>query len=755
MSCTNKCPQTEDLRQLLDNKLSNAAQEECTEHLDHCSGCQQKLEEIATEGTNLSSVVEHLTQSVPMATSAYWPALREIDAAIAQAAGNQKSLHGNAVITPPPSDRDTPPKTRKKDASLDFLDPPTDPSYLGRLAHFDVMRVLGRGGMGVVLEAFDSKLQRHVAIKVLDPEVAEDELGRQRFCREARSAASVTHENVVAVHQVEKVLEKGIAFLVMQLISGETLEQRMSREKILPLNEIVRISMEAARGLSAAHAQGLIHRDVKPGNILLEPPTNRVKLTDFGLARITEDVKLTRTGYVSGTPLYMAPEQALGAEPDPRSDLFSLGAVMYEMAAGQTPFTGSSALAILKQITEAKHKPLREVNPNAPVWLAEIIDDLLAKKPADRYDTAADLAEVLEYHWAHLKTSSEELPAVCQVELRRRSVRNRAIAGVVGVALLAIGLIGGLLLSGGFFGGRVVGPPAAESAAKPIAVLSAQAGSVWSVAFDPKGDTVAMATEDGSVRLWDWQTQSVRSTLKAHSGLVWHAQYSPSGEYLATTGDDSKLKIWQPGEFQPQHTFASTNAIRGLAISHDGRLIYAGGRDGSLYKISLDSAEQPEPVRREHSIYTAALSPDGQTLAVAGSDKTIYLLDTEKFQTKLELDKHAGSVYGLAFHKDGQRLASAGWDQTIRIWNTSSGLVEKEWPGQSDDLWAIAYSPDGTKLATAGQDGSVKLWDAESGQLLATYLGHGKTVHTVAFNGAGTMLISGGRDGSARVWPVK
>lgn len=749
MKPTTQCPQTEDLRQLLGNQLDSKTQEECTEHLDHCSGCQQKLEEIATEGTNLSSVVEHLSESEPMATSAYWPALREIDAAIAQAAGNQKGMQGNAVITPPPRDRDTNPKPRKKDATLDFLDPPTDPSYLGRLAHFDVMRVLGRGGMGVVLEAFDSKLQRHVAIKVLDPDVAEDELGRQRFCREARSAASVTHENVVAVHQVEKVPEKGIAFLVMQLISGETLEQRMNREKILPVNEIVRISMEAARGLAAAHAQGLIHRDVKPGNILLEPPTNRVKLTDFGLARITEDVKLTRTGYVSGTPLYMAPEQALGAEPDPRSDLFSLGAVMYEMAAGQTPFTGSSALAILKQITEAKHKPLKEVNPHAPAWLAEIIDDLLAKKPAERYDTAADLAEVLEYHWAHLKTSSEELPAVCQVEKRRQTIRNRVVISAVGVTLLMVGLLAGFLMNPGLFSMKP------RSSAAPLAVLSAKAGSVWSVAFDPKGDTVAMATEDGSVRLWDWKTQSVRSTLKAHSGLVWHAQYSPTSDYLATTGDDSKLKIWLPGEFQPEHTFASTNAIRGLAISQDGGLIYAGGRDGSLYKFAMNASEQPEPVKREHSIYTLALAPDGKTLAVAGSDKIIYLLDTEKFQPKLELDKHAGSVYGLAFHKDGQRLASAGWDKTIRIWNTSSGLVEKEWSGESGDLWSIAYSPDGTKLATAGQDGSVKLWNAETGKLLATYLGHENTVHTVTFNRAGTMLISGGRDGSARIWPVR
>src|SRR5204863_1518830 len=197
-------------------------------------------------------------------------------------------------------------------------------------------------------------------------ELAHDDTARQRFCREARAAASITHENVVAVHQVEHAAEDGLPYLVMQLVAGETLEQRLLREKRLPLKEIVRIGMQAAQGLAAAHAQGLTHRDIKPGNILLEPPHDRVKLTDFGLARVADDVKLTQTGFVSGTPLYMAPEQALGEEPDPRSDLFSLGAILYEMCAGQPPFQGNSALAILKQITEAKPRPIRELNPQTP-----------------------------------------------------------------------------------------------------------------------------------------------------------------------------------------------------------------------------------------------------------------------------------------------------------------------------------------------------------------------------------------------------
>src|SRR5262249_36309758 len=161
--------------------------------------------------------------------------------------------------------------------------------YLGRLGQFDVMRILGRGGMGVVLEAFDTRLQRNVALKVLEPELASDDVARQRFCREARTAASITHENIVAGHQVEKSADAGLPYLVMQLIAGESLEQRLARQGKLPLREIVRIGMQAAHGLAAAHAQALIHRDIKPGNILLESSHDRVKLTDFGLARVADD----------------------------------------------------------------------------------------------------------------------------------------------------------------------------------------------------------------------------------------------------------------------------------------------------------------------------------------------------------------------------------------------------------------------------------------------------------------------------------
>lgn len=725
------CLQADELRQLISGELATQRQQECAEHLDSCTVCQGRLEEVATGGTNLTEVIEGLNEASPAETSAFWPALNSL-----------------GVDTPKSPVRST--ATAGRSTSLTFLQPATDAAYLGRLAHFDVMQVIGRGGMGMVLEAFDSKLQRHVAIKVLDPELANDDLARQRFCREARAAASVTHENVVAVHQVERSADGGLPYLVMQLIAGETLEQRLKRETKLPVAEIVRIAMQAARGLAAAHAQGLVHRDIKPGNILLEPPHDRVKLTDFGLARVAEDVKLTSTGFVTGTPLYMAPEQALGEEPDPRSDLFSLGAILYEMASGVTPFTGNSALAILKQIAEAKHKPLRELDASLPAWLAEIVDDLLAKKPADRYQTAADLAEVLEFHWAHLKTSSDELPAVCQVEIANRRKRNRLLLGVTSASVLAAGLLAGMLLSN-----HDRGPAVVVSSARPAAVLSTNSGSVWSVAFDPTSETVAMGVEDGSVRLWDWQSASVKATLDAHRGVVWVAKFSPDGTFLATAGDEGLLKVWNVGETLPRLTCEHANGVRGLEIARDGKLIFAGDRKGGLHAWSPESGQPIVEIDTPSAIYAVAVSPDGETLATAGSDKVVRLWNAKTLAQKLPLTGHAGPVYGLSFHPRGKQLASAGWDKTVRVWDTGSGQLLKSWEAGASDIWAVAFSPDGAKLATAGQDGAVKLWDSTTGALVATFLGHQTTVHTVAFNPQGDLLASGGRDGAVRIWKVK
>ncbi len=276
---------------------------------------------------------------------------------------------------------------------LNFLAPPTQPGHLGRLGHYDVLEVLGRGGFGIVLKAFDTTLHRMVAIKVLAQAFAATSPPRKRFLREARAAAAVRHENVVAVHAVE---EAPLPHLVMEYIPGETLQQHIDRAGPLDAGEVRRLGRQVADGLAAAHAMGLIHRDVKPANVLLEAgPEPRVKLTDFGLARTADDASVTQSGQIIGTPMYMAPEQALGKPIDQRADLFSLGSLLYVMTTGRPPFRADTTLAVLRRVTEDTPRPIRDIIPEAPRWLCDVIAKLHAKDPAARYATAQEVAEAL------------------------------------------------------------------------------------------------------------------------------------------------------------------------------------------------------------------------------------------------------------------------------------------------------------------------------------------------------------------------
>jgi len=255
--------------------------------------------------------------------------------------------------------------------------------------------------MGVVFKAFDTELNRPVAVKVLAPSLAGSGAARKRFAREARAAAAVVNEHVVAIHNVEA--DGTAPFLVMPFIAGQSLQQRIDREGSLELCEILRIAMQTASGLAAAHAQGLVHRDVKPSNILLEQGVERALLTDFGLARASDDASLTHTGYHPGTPQFMSPEQARGESVDARSDLFSLGSVLYTMATGRPPFRAETSYGTLRRIKDTDPRPIREVNPDIPDWLCAIIAKLMAKQADDRFASAEEVAELLEDCLAHVQ----------------------------------------------------------------------------------------------------------------------------------------------------------------------------------------------------------------------------------------------------------------------------------------------------------------------------------------------------------------
>jgi hypothetical protein len=385
------CPSVGLLKDFLAERLP--PQEHCrlAAHLEDCPACQRWVEGLTAGQKSWVGVARKLSQHPP----AGGPILQQV---IDRLKGEpyQEATRDEPVFS--------------ADLPLGFLSPSEKPGQLGRLERYEVLKEVGRGGMGVVLKAFDPTLHRVVAIKVLAPQLATSGVARKRFLREVKAAAAVTHDHIVTIHAVDEA--NGLPYLVMQYVAGLSLQERIDKEGPLELVEILRIGMQTASGLAAAHGHGIVHRDIKPANILLEEGVPRVKITDFGLARAMDDANLTQSGFVAGSPLYMAPEQARGEALDHRADLFSLGSVLYTLCTGRPPFRAANTLAVLRRVCEDTPRPIRETNPEVPDWLAAVVEKLMAKDPAGRFQSAAEVVEVLGRHLAQLQNGAWVPPPV-------------------------------------------------------------------------------------------------------------------------------------------------------------------------------------------------------------------------------------------------------------------------------------------------------------------------------------------------------
>ncbi len=333
---------------------------------------------------------------------------------------------------------------------LAALTPSEEPRHLGRLDGYEVTGVVGAGGMGVVLKAVDPSLDRVVAIKVMAPHLAHNAAARRRFSRESKAAAAVLHPNVIPIHCVSS--ENSTPYLVMAYVRGGSLQQRIERQGPLPTVEVLRIGAQIAAGLAAAHEQGLVHRDIKPENILLEEGVERVTITDFGLARAVDDSSITQQGTIAGTPRYMSPEQARGEPVDQKSDLFSLGSVLYALCTGRPPFRAPTTLGVMRKICEDAPTPILELNPDIPAWLSAIIARLMAKQKEDRFGTAHELQVLLESCLNHVQQPTvAKLPRVPSTSAKPARVTTRLSSSLrtrTGVSMLTmVSILSVILLS--------------------------------------------------------------------------------------------------------------------------------------------------------------------------------------------------------------------------------------------------------------------------------------------------------------------
>ncbi len=496
------------LELMLRSDQSSEPSEELLAHVETCTRCQDRISDLAG----------------PMAL---WHGVK---AAISEAGG---SVHQRRF---PPVNLDQSAILWTESMAKQLLSPPSHPEMLGRLGRYEVERLIGSGGMGVVFKAFDTELNRPVAIKLLAPYLASSGPARKRFAREARAAAAVVHQHVVPIHNVET--ERESPFIVMQYVSGESLQARIDREGPLELCEILRIGRQVADGLSAAHQQGLVHRDIKPSNILLEEDVDRALISDFGLARAADDASLTRTGFHPGTPQYMSPEQASGQSVDARSDLFSLGSTLYTMCTGRTPFRAENSLCVMRRITDSEPTPIREITPGIPEWLERLVSMLMAKSIDDRPQSAAFVASLLQQCLAHIEQPhSVSLPnELCILQVTSsQSLRRNFFMSVSALAITALLAWAGL--------GLLMDDPTQTGSSKPASQTSqtSQAASAaegtLGVAAKMKGSTSVVGYKislEGVGELGDISERVIKFRPKINTQSTTQGSTNFSSDQFAT-----------------------------------------------------------------------------------------------------------------------------------------------------------------------------------------------------------------------------
>ncbi len=438
MNLSTECLEASQVDSLLLGNLTPKEYEAAQDHLERCKTCRSRVEATIGPEQWWSDVQSVLRSNASLQVAA---SLRDAeDFRVEEIDVDAASLG----------------ETRLSESVLDLLGPTDDPNMLGRIGPYEIIGLLGQGGMGAVFKGFDRSLNRFVAIKMLLPHLAASGAARKRFAREGQAVAAVVDDHVMAIHCVDE--WQGVPYLVMTYSRGVSLQKRLSDNGPLEVREILRIGMQAAKGLAAAHAQGIVHRDIKPANIFLDQNVERVQLMDFGLARAIDDASLTRSGTLAGTPQYMSPEQARAETVDHRSDLFSLGSVMYAMCTGHAPFRAESSYSVLRLITDKEPRPIRELNPDVPKWLCTIIGKLMAKQADDRFSSAKEVAQLLEDCLAHVQQptvkelpesltqhlvpiSGSSRPARLMQQFNRSGIRSWLLAGISVTAIMLIAMM--------------------------------------------------------------------------------------------------------------------------------------------------------------------------------------------------------------------------------------------------------------------------------------------------------------------------
>jgi len=679
-----------------------------------------------------------------------------------------------------------------------------------RLGDYDLQEEIGRGGMAVVYRARQLSLNRIVALKVmLHGHFANQDFLR-RFQNEARAVAALRHPNIVTIHEIGEY--DGNHFISLELIEGSNFAD-LTRKRPLPSNQAARYLKLVAEAVEHAHAQGVLHRDLKPSNLLLDV-FDQPWVTDFGLAKLADgETNLTTTGQIFGSPSYMPPEQALGKFSDctAQSDIYSLGAILYELLSGRPPFQGETLQAIITQVQNAEPVPPRRLNPGTPVDLQTICLKCLQKEPARRYASAKQLAEDLgrfldrkpilarpvspmERTW--LWCRRHQLTASLSV-----SLFISILAGLVGIfsewrqaerhaqgetqlrliaendaAQTQLNLYAAdlTLAAEAYQHGNPGQARRKLQALKPrpgepdlrgfewrylwnlcrgdqVAAFCGHTRTVTCAAFSPDGLSLASGSQDGTVKIWSVSRHELLKDLTISPDAVRSVRFTGDGGQLVTSSKHGVI-------FWDAHTWLRLRAFPGelCAVSSNGDFL-ATAESSPFYW------ETAGPVRLFHwrtgqllwqlpvPGRAVALSPDGNLLALAGTNHGISVWDISK-RTMFRDWNTESPIWSLNFAPDGQALLSSGWTSDVMLWPVNGTLAPKSFRAGDLHVWSAVFSPDGGTIATTSSDQTLRLWNAGSLSLNSVKCGHESEIWCAAFSPDGQWLATGGKDQNVLLW---
>ncbi len=681
-----------------------------------------------------------------------------------------------------------------------------------RLGDYELLEEIARGGMGVVYRARQLRLNRMVALKVvLHGPLASPDFVR-RFQNEARIVAGLRHPNIVTVFETGE--HNGSHFLSLEFVDGQNFSELVRRHP-LPARRAAAYAKTIAEAIEYAHQRGVLHRDLKPSNILLDR-LDQPRVTDFGLAKLmNQDTGLTTTGQIMGSPNYMSPEQAGGQFSDStvQSDVYSLGAILYELLTGRPPFQGATLQAVLEQVETVEPVPPQRLNPGIPVDLQTICLKCLQKDPARRYESAQMLADDLGRFLGHQPIWARPVPAIerlwlgcrrrplltamsvalalavgcgvagifwqwraaeshAQGEMRQRLIAEREVEETrLNLYAADVAVASQLIQAGNFGRARLtlerLRPNPGEADLRgfewrylwnlcrggQLAVLSGHARTVTCAAFSPAGDLLATGSQDGTVKIWNPSSRTLIKSIGVTTNGVWSVGFTPDGKKLLT-GYDTGVELWNLDSWAVDRRFPGELAV----LSKTGTLL-ATAESSPFFSepagpVRLFDWHTGRLIRQFKSPGRAlALSNDGHLLAIAGQFDGIELHDTSNGDL-LRAWATTNAVWSLNFSPDDSQLLSAGWSSNVTVWPVDGRLPPSVLIAGDLHVWSAVYDHDGTTLATTGSDQTVRLWDGLTLQPKSILHGQGGEVWCAAFSPDGKILASGGKDRNVLLWPL-